>query len=180
MDGINERKEEKKRGMMTTREVLLHAESAEAGKLCGESVTAPPWRRVAAYSVEYNSIQKKKKKKKVFFSTSLFGSFLVFLFLRFFFIIVKREVGGTLARPSTPPPSITPRPTNESPPGPFAASLRLKGGPKDIAVEARSGRTVYTYTQRERREPIACSNKTESFHLSHVNIRVNMSQTKLS
>jgi heme/copper-type cytochrome/quinol oxidase subunit 3 len=49
---------------MTTREVLLHAESAEAGKLCGESVTAPPWRRVAAYSVEYNSIQKKKKKKK--------------------------------------------------------------------------------------------------------------------
>jgi hypothetical protein len=25
---------------------------------------------------------------------------------------------------------------------------------------------VYTYTHRERREPIACSNKTESFHLS--------------
>ncbi len=78
------------------------------------------------YSVEYN-IEKKRKKKKGFL-------LLAFLFLFFIIIIVKREVGGTQARPSPPPPSITPQPANGSPPGRFAASLRLKGGPRDIVV----------------------------------------------
>ncbi|EFX65176.1 hypothetical protein DAPPUDRAFT_265082 [Daphnia pulex] len=46
----------------------------------------------------------------------------------------KKKKRGTQARPSPPPPSITPQPANGSPPGRFAASLRLKGGPRHIVL----------------------------------------------
>ena len=76
-------------------------------------------------------------------------------------------MGGTgLARPlSTTTPSITPRPANRKAAGLFAASVRLKGGPRPVA--ARSSRTVYTHTAHV---PIKQSHST-----CQMNTSVNMS-----